>query len=68
MDRQEHWDNTFALDGPEKCSGLPVCRYDAPRLAAEFGRDFALVREQLHTHVTPSGKPQKFFFALLRRN
>ena len=27
---------TFAPDGPEKCSGLPVERYDAEKLAAKM--------------------------------
>lgn len=29
---------TFAPDGPEKCSGLPVARYDAALLAERLGR------------------------------
>src|SRR5258708_39170455 len=31
---------TFALDGPAKCSGLPVQRYDPPAIAALLGPDF----------------------------
>ena len=37
---------TFAEDGPEQCSGLPVARYDADALVAELGGsdgDFTLV-------------------------
>jgi 2-polyprenyl-3-methyl-5-hydroxy-6-metoxy-1,4-benzoquinol methylase len=59
---------TFATDGPEKCSGLPVERYDAAKLTAEFGADFGLVRSFNEVHTTPSGKPQSFFFAVLRRS
>ena len=33
---------TFAEDGPERCSGLPVMRYSADALATELGPDFAL--------------------------
>ena len=33
---------TFAIDGPEKCSGLPVNRYDAASLAKELGEGFEL--------------------------
>ena len=58
---------TFAPDGPEKCSGLEVRRYDAAGLSAEFGPDFQLVQEMEHTHHTPAGKLQKFSFAVLRR-
>jgi SAM-dependent methyltransferase len=58
---------TFALDGPEKCSGLPVCRYDGARLAAELGEPFALIKSVPVVHVTPWGKPQSFQYAVLRR-
>jgi SAM-dependent methyltransferase len=59
---------TFALDGPERCSGLPVERYDRTRLAAAFGPAFTIERSCDETHVTPWGKPQAFFFAVLRRS
>jgi SAM-dependent methyltransferase len=58
---------TFALDGPEKCSGLPVCRYDAALLAREFQPDFRLVRELPYTHRTPAAKSQSFLFAVWQR-
>jgi len=58
---------TFALTGPEKCSGLVVERYDAEKIAAAFGPEFTLVRSLEQTHVTPWGKPQAFVFAVLRR-
>ena len=52
---------TFAVDGPPKCSGLKVCRYDADSLARELGPRFRLMRQLSHKHVTPAGKPQQFF-------
>jgi SAM-dependent methyltransferase len=58
---------TFAPDGPEQCSGLPVCRYDGPALAAELGSAMTLIRETRETHVTPWGKSQSFQYSLLRR-
>lgn len=58
---------TFALDGPERCSGLPVERYDAKKLGEEFGSAFILRREMQDTHVTPLGKPQNFTFAVFER-
>ena len=58
---------TFALDGPSRCSGLEVRRYDAALLCAEFGTEFMLVRETREDHTTPSGKPQPFMFAVLAR-
>ena len=51
---------TFAPDGPQKCSGLEVRRYDAATIAAELGDDFELVEEQTEIHVTPWGSEQKF--------
>ncbi len=58
---------TFAPDGPEKCSGLPVVRYDGNALAAELGPSFELIETRNHNHVTPAGKVQKFQFSILRR-
>jgi len=57
---------TFALDGPEKCSGLDVVRYDGELLARELGGDFELLRSLAETHVTPWGKPQSFQYSVLR--
>ena len=58
---------TFAPTGPEKCSGLPVRRYDADALAAEFAPWFTLVDAATETHSTPWGKPQDFTYVALRR-
>jgi len=54
---------TFALDGPEKCSGLPVARYSAESLADELGRDFTLVESRRHVHTTPWGTEQAFQYS-----
>jgi SAM-dependent methyltransferase len=58
---------TFAPDGPTKCSGLDVCRYDGVSLATEIGERFALLKTLLASHRTPWGKPQSFQYSLLRR-
>jgi SAM-dependent methyltransferase len=58
---------TFALDGPERCSGLPVQRYDPAELAAEIGPEFNLVDHWREEHATPAGKVQRFTWAVLRR-
>lgn len=57
---------TFALDGPPRCSGLEVCRYNAATLGQELGPAFSLVHHIEHTHTTPAGKPQQFCFGLFR--
>ena len=59
---------TFAIDGPEKCSGLSVCRYDAPAICAELGAEFQLVEQVNDTHVTPWNTEQRFsYFRFARR-
>ena len=59
---------TFAPDGPEKCSGLPVQRHDSASLAAELGTDFALVETRRETHHTPWQSTQAFQFSRFRRH
>jgi SAM-dependent methyltransferase len=46
---------TFALDGPEMCSGLPVQRYDASGLAERCGPRFELLDSERHVHLTLAG-------------
>lgn len=58
---------TFGPGGPERCSGLPVERYDADKLSEFFGSDFELVRSLRRQHVTPAGATQEFTYAVLRR-
>jgi SAM-dependent methyltransferase len=58
---------TFAIDGPEKCSGLPVNRYDAASLARELGEGFQLVDSRRHDHSTPWNSAQRFQFCIFRR-
>jgi trans-aconitate methyltransferase len=58
---------SFAPDGPEKCSGLAVCRYDASNISEELGPDFTLIREESESHRTPWDKEQKFRYFLLQR-
>jgi len=58
---------TFALDGLDKCSGLPVRRYDAEAMAAELGRDFTLVADWHEAHLTPWSTEQRFQWAIFRR-
>ena len=58
---------TFAEDGPEKCSGLPVRRYRPDGLHDEFGEAFALLKHQKEEHRTPSGSVQQFVYCYCRR-
>jgi ubiquinone/menaquinone biosynthesis C-methylase UbiE len=58
---------TFALDGPERCSGLPVVRYDPASLGQTLGRAFQLADTRRHAHATPWGSDQSFQFSVFRR-
>lgn len=57
---------TFAEDGPERCSGLPVQRYSPQQLHAQLGDAFALVQHEREEHRTPGGAVQRFQYSLLR--
>jgi ubiquinone/menaquinone biosynthesis C-methylase UbiE len=58
---------TFALDGPERCSGLPVVRYDAAQLSLMLTPSFTLLDMRRHEHKTPWGAVQQFQFGVFRR-
>lgn len=58
---------TFAPDGPERCSGLPVVRHDAATLGELLGPSFALAETRRQDHETPSGVIQKFQFSRFQR-
>ncbi len=58
---------TFALDGPERCSSLPVQRYSPATLAARVGPGFVLEGEGRVLHRTPTASEQRFSYAVLRR-
>ncbi len=59
--------STFALDGPERCSGLPVQRYSVQSLAERIGPTFKLIDHQAESHLTPSATVQSFVYAVLKR-
>jgi ubiquinone/menaquinone biosynthesis C-methylase UbiE len=56
---------TFRLDGPDKCSGLPVKRYDAESLARQFDRSFHFKMEAHEMHPTPWGERQSFVYVVM---
>lgn len=57
---------TFGPQGPLKCSGLDVVRYDADSLHQQFGRQFQMLGSQVQTHHTPMGTEQQFLYCLCR--
>ena len=58
---------SFAPEGPLKCSGLDVCRYDGAGLQKVLGGGYQLLREEAHEHTTPWDSAQKFRYFLLKK-
>jgi trans-aconitate methyltransferase len=58
---------TFAPEGPERCSGLPVRRYGFDDLQALLGSRWSLLSNAREAHTTPSGGDQPFTWAAFRR-
>jgi SAM-dependent methyltransferase len=54
--------STFGPEGPVKCSGLDVVRYDAESLHREFGVHFQLLESSKELHQTPFGTVQQFLY------
>jgi 2-polyprenyl-3-methyl-5-hydroxy-6-metoxy-1,4-benzoquinol methylase len=58
--------SVFGPEGPTKCSGLEVMRYDAESLHGEFGARFHLVESSKELHQTPFGTTQQFLYCHCR--
>jgi 2-polyprenyl-3-methyl-5-hydroxy-6-metoxy-1,4-benzoquinol methylase len=58
---------TFAEDGPDRCSGLPVMRYRPDELHSEFGEPFVLLGHEKESHLTPAGNVQQFVYCFCRK-
>jgi SAM-dependent methyltransferase len=58
--------STFGPEGPTKCSGLQVVRYDAETLHDEFGERFRLEESFKELHDTPFGTTQQFLYCYCR--
>lgn len=57
---------TFGPEGPERCSGLPVARYSAEGIHAQFGSEFEKVGSDAEVHRTPWGVEQEFVYCYCR--
>lgn len=53
---------TFGPEGPTKCSGLDIVRYDPEALHDEFGTGFRLLKHLTELHQTPAGAIQQFVY------
>jgi 2-polyprenyl-3-methyl-5-hydroxy-6-metoxy-1,4-benzoquinol methylase len=58
--------STFGPEGPTKCSGLDVARYNAESLHREFGVHFRLLESSRELHRTPFGTTQQFLYCYCR--
>jgi len=58
--------STFGPEGPTRCSGLEVARYDADSLHEQFGARFRLVDSTKELHQTPFGTTQQFLYCYCR--
>jgi len=58
---------TFALDGPERCSGLSVSRYDEDAMMCAAGERFVVTESRRETHRTPWGSVQEMMYFVMRR-
>lgn len=52
----------FAMNGPQKCSGVDVVRYSVESLQGEFGAQFRLIESSSESHRTPFGTSQPFVY------
>lgn len=58
---------TFSVTGPETCSGLPITQYNKEKLIKVFHSRFNLIESFEDIHLTPTGNPQNFIWAVLKR-
>ena len=58
--------STFGPEGPEKCSGLDVVRYDPEHLHGQFGKSFKMINSSTEIHKTPMGTTQQFLYCFCR--
>ena len=56
---------TFAENGPEQCSGLPVQRYSSEALSARIEPSFRPLETRKIDHLTPNGVTQPFQYTVL---
>ncbi len=57
----------FALNGAEKCCGLPLQRYDAKMLEEKLGNSFKLITQFNYTYINPFGGERPYIYTLFKR-
>jgi len=59
--------STFGPEGPLRCSGLNVRRYDVHEMCDWIGPDFSLAHHEMVDHATPERGVQQFLACLFLR-
>lgn len=59
---------TFSDKGPDKCSGLPVKKYDEDLLTRELNDGFEKIRCITEDHITPFQTKQNFLFCSFQKH
>ena len=59
---------SFNLDGAEKCSDLPVHRYNREMLEERLGIEFKHLESFNHTYIMPSGNKREYIYTLFQRS
>ncbi len=59
---------SFSLEGPSRCSGLDIVRYNPDTLHKEISDDVELIESLTEDHQTPFDTQQKFIFCLFKTN
>ncbi|PJJ66142.1 class I SAM-dependent methyltransferase [Chryseobacterium geocarposphaerae] len=58
---------TFSVNGPQKCSGLSIVKYDEDHLKEIFSQSFELVKSFTEDHITPFNTVQNFIFCQFKK-
>jgi len=58
---------TFGPEGPLKCSGLEIRRYDIGLMEKLLGPGFELQAQEIENHITPMGSNQQFLYSCWTR-
>ena len=58
---------TFSDQGPNKCSGLEICKYDKQDIQAFFSLNFRMISFFKYNHLTPFGTYQNFIFSVFNK-
>ena len=58
---------TFSDEGPNKCSGLEICKYSELDLQKQFEEAFNVVDSFKENHNTPFGTTQNFTFSVFQK-